>query len=473
MEGEWSHAARPTSGEDDSEMRCDEGSRDAASPAGAPARHEEEALILTEAAKVVFSVAACLGLYVIEREGENCYRISKLKMIPALISFLAALSSLLHAILLMFFTEITYDQLVLFLPLFGGSCFCFYIYILWIRKSQRIMDYMTQLEVNAIKIPKRKNMPFIIAGVFIYSATYAAVAAVTLPTPSFITNRSLKYILFIPVFFTAFIPSFADIWVFSFLHPLVVALQGLARRARDVKVWTKEVSGSVMKEWLLLRRLLEIYNEVFSYMIHVRLLVFIVQTLTISFALAALRWQSKCLAYLPPLLVSVLEVVVRFLCISVTGDTFLQERDNVVAAVRERLCRPPSHSAKEDEGVTLKILHNTAVKITTEGDEESEAEEEHKTTSSVDVQCLHHLLSHMESRPLVVKIWGRGILCTRTYMRCLGIVATYLVILLQLRPQNQTGAEDERDLGIIQCFNSIKPFGRRIQCRVADPPSHM
>lgn len=64
-------------------------------------------------------------------------------------------------------------------------------------------------------------------------------------------------------------------------------------------------------------------------------------------------------------------------------------------------------------------------------------------------------------------------LCTRTYMRCLGIVATYLVILLQLRPQNQTGAEDERDLGIIQCFNSIKPFGRRIQCRVADPPSHM
>lgn len=262
MEGEWSHAARPTSGEDDSEMRCDEGSRDAASPAGAPARHEEEALILTEAAKVVFSVAACLGLYVIEREGENCYRISKLKMIPALISFLAALSSLLHAILLMFFTEITYDQLVLFLPLFGGSCFCFYIYILWIRKSQRIMDYMTQLDVNAIKIPKRKNMPFIIAGVFIYSATYAAVAAVTLPTPSFITNRSLKYILFIPVFFTAFIPSFADIWVFSFLHPLVVALQGLARRARDVKVWTKEVSGSVMKEWLLLRRLLEIYNEV-------------------------------------------------------------------------------------------------------------------------------------------------------------------------------------------------------------------
>lgn len=60
-------------------------------------------------------------------------------------------------------------------------------------------------------------------------------------------------------------------------------------------------------------------------MIHVRFLVFIVQALTISFALAALRWQSKCLAYLPLLLVSLLEVVVRFFCISVMGDTFLQE----------------------------------------------------------------------------------------------------------------------------------------------------
>lgn len=258
--GERSHGAWPAAGEAHSEARCGEGSRDAAPPEGA--RREEEALILTEASKAVFRVAACLGLYVVAREGENCYRISKLKIIPAAISFVAALSSLLHAILLMFFTEMTYDQEILFLPLFSGSCFCFYIYILWMRKSHWIMDYMTQLEVHAIKIPKRENMPFVIAGVFIYSASYAAAAAVALPVPSFISSGSLRYLLFIPVFFTAFIPSFADIWVFSFLHPLVVALQGLTRRARDVKVWTKEVSASVMKEWLLLHRLLEIYNEV-------------------------------------------------------------------------------------------------------------------------------------------------------------------------------------------------------------------
>lgn len=258
--GERSHGAWPAAGEAHSEARCGEGSREAAPPEGA--RREEEALILTEASKAVFRVAACLGLYVVAREGENCYRISKLKIIPAAISFVAALSSLLHAILLMFFTEMTYDQEILFLPLFSGSCFCFYIYILWMRKSHWIMDYMTQLEVHAIKIPKRENMPFVIAGVFIYSASYAAAAAVALPVPSFISSGSLRYLLFIPVFFTAFIPSFADIWVFSFLHPLVVALQGLTRRARDVKVWTKEVSASVMKEWLLLHRLLEIYNEV-------------------------------------------------------------------------------------------------------------------------------------------------------------------------------------------------------------------
>lgn len=264
MDEERSHGEWPTSRDGDAEIRSERETRDAASPTGvqAPSAPEEEALILTEAYKVVFNAAACLGLYVIEREGANCYKISKLKMIPAFLSFLASLTSLVNAVLLMVSTDMTYDQQILFLPLVSGSVFCFHIFVLWMRKPRKIMDYMTQLEMNAIKVPRRKNMSFIIAGVFIYSATYAAVAGVFLPCPDFMAPSSLKYLLSIPAFFTVFIPSFADILMFSFLHPLVVALQGLNKRARNVTVWTKEISSSVAKEWLLLRRLLEIYNEV-------------------------------------------------------------------------------------------------------------------------------------------------------------------------------------------------------------------
>lgn len=213
----------------------------------------------------MFTVATLIGLHVIKRERENTYRISKLKMIPAVFSSLATLSSVVFIFFLAFSTEMSYDQQVFFMPLVCGSGFCFYMCILWMTKSRRIIDFMTQVESNSLKIQKQKNLHFIIAGVFFYSLLYAAAAVAMMPsvdTMFVFREGDLKYYSFVPTFFMAFTPSLVDIYMFSFLCVLVFTLQNLSKDVRAVDLWTLQKTTEVARAWLQLRRLLKIYNEV-------------------------------------------------------------------------------------------------------------------------------------------------------------------------------------------------------------------
>ncbi|KAG7174613.1 hypothetical protein Hamer_G015744 [Homarus americanus] len=161
-------------------------------------------------------------------------------------------------------------------------------------------------------------------------------------------------------------------------------------------------------------------------------------------------------------------------CVCVYKSThyllFGQQQEGVLEVVREALCHPPTTPLKDHLGTKTHSRTQTEQEDSPETARDTKTKEqtgdgvarEAMVAGSVEHLYLHNLLCRMEAKPFSVEIFGTSRLCGRTFVTLMGLVATYLLMLLQLRPyldspqprSSQNNSDDDSDL--FKCFSAMK-----------------
>ncbi|XP_069955413.1 uncharacterized protein [Cherax quadricarinatus] len=205
-----------------------------------------------------------------------------------------------------------------------------------------------------------------------------------------------------------------------------------------------------------------VYQQIFSYLLHMRQLLFLVQVITQLYSIVSVELEGKCLLYFWLLLASYLEVFLRFLVVCVAGDRLLKW-EALVEAAREVLCRPQTSEATHKStfrghSQTMSQTDYRGGNETTKDREAADQEGERGVEGASGHLYLHNLLCRMEARPLVIQVWGNSRLCGGTFVSCMGLVSTYLVVLLQLRPyldRTIVQATADDDSNLFACFKKM------------------
>nr|XP_053648420.1 uncharacterized protein LOC128699698 [Cherax quadricarinatus] len=176
-----------------------------------------------------------------------------------------------------------------------------------------------------------------------------------------------------------------------------------------------------------------VYQQIFSYLLHMRQLLFLVQVITQLYSIVSVELEGKCLLYFWLLLASYLEVFLRFLVVCVAGDRLLKWQEALVEAAREVLCRPQTSEATHKS--TFRGHSQTMSQTDYRGGNETTKDREAADQEG----------------------WGEG-LCGGTFVSCMGLVSTYLVVLLQLRPyldRTIVQATADDDSNLFACFKKM------------------
>nr|XP_045617830.1 uncharacterized protein LOC123770200 [Procambarus clarkii] len=415
-----------------------------------------------ETFRTLFAVASCVGVHVVTRSRDGVYSVSPLKVVAACASLLGVTLQLAFILDFVFVMETSYDQQMVLAAFFFSVSFCFFTYLVWMKKSHTVMAFLTQVDGSGITVDKNPTLLYVILATFAYSGTYTTCVYIMLPLDqlSFFWFEELKYILAIPIFYTSFIPSLLDLYIMSFLSVVVAGLRAVEVRTKGVGLWTSTHTSVLAGSWLRLLKLLDTFNDIFSYLLHVRQLLFLVQAITLLFCMASVQLEQRCVLYFLLLLGSTLEVVLRFFLVCVAGDRLLTAQEGVLEAVRDVLC------GRRTSAFHALTAHHTG--LMPQATTKSLLDQKNDAGMRIDIGGLehlglHNLLCRMESKPLCVLTWGTSRLSGRTFVSCMGIVTTFLVVLLQLRPylnQNQptttTWFGPFDDSNLFCCFRTMK-----------------
>ncbi|KAK7067986.1 hypothetical protein SK128_016368 [Halocaridina rubra] len=196
--------------------------------------------------------------------------------------------------------------------------------------------------------------------------------------------------------------------MFSFVGVLYKGLEKLKAKCETIACTAEEVHD-LANSWLVLRSVLNTHNEVFSYLLHIRLDLFLGQAMAFLFTLATIRHSGSPLQVLLASIIPLGEITIRLCAICWAGDGIIAKYNEILDMLREYLC--------SSQAITWKG-NCTGV-------------------SEVDFVGLHRLLSRMEAKPMFIQVWGSDKLCINTFVKQMGLVVTYLVVLLQLGPQEK------------------------------------
>ncbi|XP_047478097.1 uncharacterized protein LOC125031423 [Penaeus chinensis] len=214
-----------------------------------------------------------------------------------------------------------------------------------------------------------------------------------------------------PTLMTALIPSFIDVYVFSFVYAVGVGLERLTKDVKEEADWTFREVKAVADKWLRIDSLLRSHNALFSYLLFVRLAVFMTQGMVSLFSLTTLRTCEHGGSYVASVLIPLLESVVRVLCICVAGNYLMSKHEHLLESLRAVECE----ETRTQHPLNLPRL------------------------------CLHDLLNRMEASPSVVEIWGMECLSSRTCSKLFSVILTYLFMLLQMQPSsNHENSQEEQ-----------------------------
>ncbi|XP_064081916.1 uncharacterized protein LOC135198276, partial [Macrobrachium nipponense] len=295
-------------------------------------------------------VASVLGINVIGiKHGTICicpYRAS-----AAVVALVVVTLSLVMSLGIIFSIDASYQQKVLILPLFSANCFCCYTQVFWLIKSRRIANFLVEVEACKLRINRSYPVKVAVGYSFCYSIIYTVFVYQMVHLPDHIfafPNTNLEYMLTFPVFVTCFIPSMFDLYIFTFTLFLIVALERLQEEVQAVQVWSKEEINAVAKKWLRCRNLLDMFSGVFSYLLHVRMLLYVMHAIAHLFALTSMKLTRDCAFYFWPLMLSLLENSVRYLGVCQTGQHLTNTHGLVVKKVRDVLLKQCLHDAEEE-----------------------------------------------------------------------------------------------------------------------------
>ncbi|KAK7074835.1 hypothetical protein SK128_004367, partial [Halocaridina rubra] len=291
-----------------------------------------------ESLTFLFFVANLLGISVVRRSKEGELYICPKQMALSGVSLCMVVLSLVVCLGVFFSKDSSYEQKILLLPVLSSTSFCLYSYTLWLVKSGKLLAYIKEVDECRIKLKQGHLMPLGVVFSFCYSFIYTFSVYMIVPLPDHIfsiPSQYLGYILLVSVFFTCLVPAILDLYSFSFTFALVVALRMLRSDAQTINRWTKEETNAVANTWIRYRNILGIFNGIFSYLFHVRTLLFIGHALTHSFTLVSIDWKIECAVYFWALSASFGEVLLRFLLVCQSGQYLIIAQENVIKVVRE------------------------------------------------------------------------------------------------------------------------------------------
>lgn len=216
---------------------------------------DKDPVMFYDAIKPVFTVGSIIGLHTLIRKSDGKYTISPMKVFVATLGLTHSFLTLM-AMSFVILTCSSYNTQVMLLPMQSGCSFCLHAYILCISKSKAIGKYLSAIEENQLKI-KIPCPWFFLLGIFTYSIVYTACVLLVLHVPE--THR---IILLSPTLMTALIPSFVDVYVFSFVYAVGVGLEKLTKDVEEEADWTFQEVKAVADKWLQIDSLLRSHNAV-------------------------------------------------------------------------------------------------------------------------------------------------------------------------------------------------------------------
>lgn len=211
----------------------------------------------------MFLVAGFFGVHVIKRLENGCYALSLPRLCVAL-SLLCFVTLCLGVTAVGSFLIYTTRDLHLFVIciIFSGST-SFFIFLVWLTKSSKIMAFLAEVDVNEVRVKKPKWLPLaMVAMCLLPLAQTVALLVMTPLTDDFLHPIAVRLLFLSPVFLSGLLPCLMDIYIMSAMHVVVAGLRALEGRVRDEGIWTPRLTNEVADHWLRVTKLLGTCNEV-------------------------------------------------------------------------------------------------------------------------------------------------------------------------------------------------------------------
>ncbi|XP_071539173.1 uncharacterized protein [Panulirus ornatus] len=343
-------------------------------------------LPMEEAYGATIKFARLVGLHLVTKKGEEQpYIFNHRAMVPLVICSLIILANQGSLLAYTLSLHPPFWFLVMQIPLVFGCGFSLFAYIQSLRHSRRMMSYMAAL--RTLKVPVTLRTRFIIGGAVSYALVLGFCSLFLLS--DWYVLPALPSIIII-----CFVPSVLDLYMGCFIMALRTFTTKLTEKVRTQTSWCTEEVEAVAAEWILLKKLLDIHNKIFSLTVHLRLLLLTLQSMAYLFVLWGMsRWDSGCLAVVVLTSLPHFEVTLRLGFLCTMGERLLSSGEALLAAVRAA-------------AYTVKV-----------------ATHQH--------QELIYLTARMEAAPPAVHVWGMDSLSARTCVSLTSLVTTYALVLLQ------------------------------------------
>ncbi|XP_071539172.1 uncharacterized protein [Panulirus ornatus] len=403
---------------------------------------------------LIFLCASIMGLHLVHQRKDGTCVVCKVRIVPAVVLYLMSCTVALGNLTYLFSKGyINHILIIMIMPVIFGCIFMVMICVVEIVNAQKMVDYMEDLRRAGLMVRHNKAQYYLLCLILFASVdTYATL--VLLPIPA---DRILD--LLVPVILDSIVPSLLDHYMCGFIDTLQTSFQKLARRVGEIKCWTLAEVQAVASSWLTLSRLVTKHNQVFSYVLHIRLTLFVAQMMSLLYGLIQLRGPG-CLGMGVALLAPLIHVLLRSYVVSVFGDNLQLAHENVLSGLREAL-RTHLRPQHGNCGHNLAIGHqcgksDTCVQGVKRGQTECGQDERCDQNGCGQDECsqaLHNLTSRLEARPPSITIWGLNRLGRSTWVHQASAVLTYLVILLQLRPQDRSQLMTCSDLDTGTMYN--------------------
>ncbi|XP_068206710.1 uncharacterized protein [Palaemon carinicauda] len=235
--------------------------------------------------KFIHTVATALGLHIITRTGPKCYAVSLWKLLPTCAYMLGNVYTFSVIGYILYMNVLSTYQLVLMFPTFCNCGSCCYSFILILKRSGQMAKYFTIIDEEGAAIRKTRYKPIWFFPMLIYSTVFTAMLVVS----DKIIPSEYSCAMIYPTFTGTFMPAFLDIYIFSFIRMIISSLEKLGRSVQNTKHWTEETVISVAKKWIRIHGFLDTSNKIFSYVLHVRLVMFILKGMLFMYSLSLMK----------------------------------------------------------------------------------------------------------------------------------------------------------------------------------------
>ncbi|MPC64855.1 hypothetical protein E2C01_058977 [Portunus trituberculatus] len=275
---------------------------------------------------VMFFVSSIFGIHVIRRIGHGSYCLSVPRVCASLFIICFMTGCLVVPLVALYHIKASYDLRIFLLSLFLSGITSSFIFVVWLVDSPKMMVFFAEVDKHTSVLRRPKWLPLVMAAVCLLSLLYTVAFLFITPLPDgSIHANAMKLIFLTPAFLSSVVPSLMDIYVMTCVHVVVVQLRGLRLRLRlrNAAAWTPHFTNEIANHWLRISKLLETLNEAFSFVLHLRMLLFLVEMISLLYSLVSLRWHGRCLFYFLVMAQSNFGVVFHFLAVCVIGERLL------------------------------------------------------------------------------------------------------------------------------------------------------